>query len=118
MTEIVAYRLEQRQTLLDLSLRTWTPVFPLVGQDVPAFAYHSFYPGGWRQRQSPNLTEILDDEPDGVDVAVVDDRSAGWVCTHLHPEDRMGEIYITVIDPDYQRRGIDRALMSHSMEWA
>ena len=55
---------------------------------------------------------------DGVDVAVVDGRPVGWVCTRLHPEDRMGEVYIVVVDPDYQRRGIGRALMNHSMERA
>ena len=52
MVEIVAYRPEQRQALLDLSLRAWAPVFPLMEQDVPAFVYHSFYPEGWRQRQA------------------------------------------------------------------
>lgn len=46
MVEIVAYRPEQRQVLLDLSLRAWAPVFPLMEQDVPAFVYRSFYPEG------------------------------------------------------------------------
>ena len=109
MVEIVAYRPQQRQALLDLSLRAWAPVFPLMEQDVPAFVYRSFYPEGWRQRQAADLTEVLDGEPDGVDVAVLD---------RLHPEDRMGEVYIVVVDPDYQRRGIGRALMNHSMERA
>ena len=118
MVEIVAYRPEQRQALLDLSLRAWAPVFPLMEQDVPAFVYHSFYPEGWRQRQVADLAEVLDGEPDGVDVAVLEGRPVGWVCTRLHPEDRMGEVYIVVVDPDYQRRGIGRALMNHSMERA
>jgi len=64
MVEIVAYRPEQRQALLDLSLRAWAPVFPLMEQDVPAFVYRSFYPEGWRQRQSSDLAEVLDGEPD------------------------------------------------------
>ena len=68
MVQIVAYRPEQRQALLDLSLRAWAPVFPLMEQDVPAFVYHSFYPEGWRQRQVADLAEVLDGEPDGVDV--------------------------------------------------
>ena len=118
MVEIIAYRPQQRQALLDLSLRAWAPVFPLMEQDVPAFVYRSFYPEGWRRRQAADLAEVLDGEPDSVDVAVLDDRPVGWVCTRLHPEDRMGEVYIVVVDPDYQRRGIGRALMNHSMERA
>ena len=59
MVEIVAYRPEQRQALLDLSLRAWAPVFPLMEQDVPAFVYRSFYPEGWRQRQAADLAEVL-----------------------------------------------------------
>ena len=106
MVEIVAYRPEQRRALLDLSLRAWAPVFPLMEPDVPAFVYRSFYPEGWRQRQAADLAEVLDGRP------------VGWVCTRLHPEDRMGEVYIVVVDPDYQRRGIGRALMNHSMERA
>ena len=77
MVEIVAYRPEQRQALLDLSLRAWAPVFPLMEQDVPAFVYRSFYPEGWRQRQFSDLAEVLDVEPDGVDVAVLDGRPVG-----------------------------------------
>jgi ribosomal protein S18 acetylase RimI-like enzyme len=33
----------------------------------------------------------------------------------MHPEDRMGEIYILAVDPDHQRRGIAVALMDHAM---
>ena len=58
MVEIVAYRPEQRQALLDLSLRAWAPVFPLMEQDVPAFVYRSFYPEGWQQRQTSDLAEV------------------------------------------------------------
>ena len=90
MVEIVAYRPEQRQVLLDLSLRAWAPVFPLMEQDVPAFVYRSFYPEGWRQRQSSDLAEVLDGEPDGVDVAVVDGRPVGWVCTVCIPRTGWG----------------------------
>ncbi len=64
MVEIAAYRPQQRQALLDLSLRAWAPVFPLMEQDVPAFVYRSFYPEGWRQRQTADLAEVLDGEPD------------------------------------------------------
>ena len=39
---------------------------------------------------------------------------AGWACTHIHPEDSMGEVHVLAVDPGFQRRGIGRALMEHS----
>jgi ribosomal protein S18 acetylase RimI-like enzyme len=33
----------------------------------------------------------------------------------LHTEDRMGEIYMLAVDPDFRRRGLATALMDHSL---
>lgn len=57
---------------------------------------------------------ILDTEPHNVDLALEDDHPVGWVCTRLHPEDDMGEIYVIVVDPDYQRQGIGKTLMEQA----
>lgn len=114
MTEIVPYRPEHRDVLLALSLRAWAPVFPLVRSSVPSFVYDSFYPHGWEQRQTTDLAEVLVGEPENVDVAVEDGNPLGWICTRLHPDDGMGEIYVLAVDPDHQRRGIGRALTEHA----
>lgn len=111
---IAAYDPGDRSALLDLSLRAWRPVFPLMRPSVPGFVYDSFYPEGWEQRQAADLAEVLDGEPENVDVASEGGRPVGWVCTRLHPGDDMGEIYVIVVDPDHQRRGIGRALMEHA----
>lgn len=115
---IVEYRREYRSDLLDLALRAWEPVFSALADEVPAFVYGAFYPDGWRQRQRNDLAELLDTEPAHVDVAFDGDSLLGWVCTRLHPEDRMGEIYVLAVDPAYQRRGAGRALTKHSCERA
>ncbi|GAA3927788.1 GNAT family N-acetyltransferase [Microbacterium soli] len=114
MTRIVAYTPDFHAALLALSLRAWEPVFPRLAAEVPEFVYDTFYPQGWRQRQYNDLAEVLDSEPDNVHVALDGDRPVGWVCTRLHPEDRMGEIYVLVVDPVHQRRGIGKALMEHA----
>ena len=44
-------------------------------------------------------------------------RTVGFVALKLHPDDRMGEIYMIAVDPDFQRRGIATSLTSHSDEW-
>lgn len=116
MARIAPYVPAHREALLDLSLRAWAPVFPLMAQDVPAFVYSSFYPDGWRARQYSDLAELLDTEPENVDVALVGDRPVGWVCTRLHPEDRMAEIYVLAVDPDHQRSGVGTALMDRAFD--
>lgn len=118
MPTIRPYRAEDRAAVLELSLRAWGPVFALTRAAMPGFIYENFYPRGWEQRQVADLSEALDDEPENVDVAVVGDQLAGWVCTRIHPEDSMGEIYILAVSPEHQRRGVGAALMQHSAERA
>lgn len=114
MAQIIAYQPKYRTALLDLSIRAWEPVFPRTREDVPRFVYEAFYSRGWRERQYEDLAAVLDEEPCNVDVAVHDDRPAGWVCTRLYPEDRMGEIYVLAVDPQCQRQGVGSELMEHS----
>ncbi|GAA1824580.1 GNAT family N-acetyltransferase [Nesterenkonia flava] len=111
---IVAYDAAYQDALLDLSIRAWAPVFQSMKRDVPGFVYEAFYPDGWEARQRADLAAVLRDEPANIDVALVDDEVAGWVCTRLHPDDRMAEIYVLAVDPDHQRRGIGALLMEQS----
>jgi len=104
-----------RQAVLDLSLRAWAPVFALTRAVVPRFVYDSFYPDGWEARQLADLSVVLEEEPQNVDVAVLAEDVVGWVCTRLHPEDRMGEVYVLAVDPAHQRQGIGTGLMNHSL---
>lgn len=112
---IEPYAEHHRQTILDLSVRAWAPVFPLTQAAVPRFVYESFYPHGWKTRQLADLAALLDHEPENADVALEGSTVVGWVCTRRHPEDRMGELYVLAVDPDHQRRGIGSALMHHSL---
>ncbi|PPB50369.1 GNAT family N-acetyltransferase [Arthrobacter pityocampae] len=116
--QIVPFTEEHREPLLALSLRAWEPVFPLLEPAVPAFVYETFYPEGWRKRQFDDLSATLDTEPQNVDVALIDGLPVGWVCTRLHPEDTMGEVYVLAVDPPHQGKGVGAALMQHSLERA
>jgi len=113
--QIVNFRPEHRETVLALSLRAWEPVFPLLRPAVSQFVFDSFYPSGWSKRQRDDLAKVLEEEPENADVALIDDVPVGWVCTRLHPEDSMGEIYVLAVDPDHQRQGVGRALMQYSL---
>lgn len=114
MLRIRAFLPDDREDLISLALRAWEPVFPLTEQAVSPSVYRAFYPDGWRARQRADISAVLDEEPENIDVAFSDSQVAGWVCTRLHPEDRMGEVYVLAVDPDSQRRGIGRALLDHS----
>lgn len=116
MTEVRPYQSEDKATLLALSLRSWEPVFSALESEVSPFVYECFYPRGWRIRQEADLAEVLDEEAGRIDVAVIDSQVVGWVCTRLHPEDDMGEVYVLAVDPDHQRQGIATALMDRSFE--
>lgn len=113
---IAPYAGEHRQAVLDLSLRAWEPVFPLLRDAVPGFVHDAFYPDGWRARQLADLAAVLDDEPGNVDVALVDGVVAGWICTRLHPGDDMGEVYVLAVDPAHQRHGVAAALTARACD--
>lgn len=113
---IVPFTPDLRESILDLSLRAWDPVFPLVEETVSPFVYDAFYPDGWSRRQRADLAAVLDDEPEHVDVALLDGLPAGWVCTRMHPEDSMGEVHVLAVDPAFQRQGVGRALLQHAQE--
>lgn len=116
MVRIVDYTPEYREEVLALSLRAWEPVFPLVRDAVPGFVYEAFYPLGWEERQYRDMAAVLDGEPENVAIALERNQLAGWVCTRLHPEDSMSEVYVLAVDPVHQRKGIGRALMDHSFD--
>lgn len=114
MLRIVPFKTNHQAGALDVALRAWGPVFSLLEDAVPTFVYRSFYPEGWRKRQYDDLATVLAQEPENIDVALNGSTLVGWVCTRLHPEDTMGEIYVLAVDPDWQRQGVGRLLMHHS----
>ena len=63
------------------------------------------------------VESVCRDEDVHVWVASEASRTAGIVALKLHPEYRMGEVYMIAVDPDFQRRGIATALTAHSDEW-
>lgn len=112
--QIAPYRPAHRDAVLELSLRAWDPVFAEMRQNVPEFVYDAFYPRGWRERQRADLAAVLDEEATGCAVALEQDAVVGWVCTRLHPEDSMAEVYVLAVDPAWQRRGVGTALLDHA----
>lgn len=79
--------------------------------------YRAFYGNDWRAAQRRAVETACSDGNMHVWVASEWCRTAGFVALKLHPEDRMGEIYMIAVDPDFQRHGIFAGLMRHAVKW-
>jgi len=97
-------------------MRAWEPVFLRLKPSVQDFVYRAFYPNGWRERQSADIQLLLESEGANIHVAYDGAALVGFVGVRLHPEDRMGEIHILAVDPEFQRQGVGKALMGLAMD--
>ena len=110
--EIEPYSADMKPALLTLSMRAWAPVFRDMKADVQSYVYNAFYPDGWHARQKADVEAYLDIDDVQTWVAMRADKVLGYVGLRLHPEDRMGEIFILAVDPDHQRQGVGAALVA------
>ena len=118
MSSLSGYQTNHREALLDLALRAWSRVFPELKQSVPTFVYECFWPQGWETRQHTDLARLLDEESENIDVAIIGKKPVGWMCTRIHHEDKMLEIFVLVVDPNHQRQGIGKSLLDQAKERA
>jgi len=103
--------------IVRLSLRAWKPVFESLQEAMEPAVYRAFYRDDWRVAQRGAVESVCTDEDVHVWVASEESRTVGFVALKLHAEDRMGEIYMIAVDPDFQRRGIAASLTSHAVAW-
>ncbi|EHI73591.1 GNAT family N-acetyltransferase [Streptococcus tangpeifui] len=108
---IKPYQHRYKDAILSLSIESWATVFYQMRSAVPAFVYDNFYPQGWESRQTADLSQVLDEASSQTLLAFSDDELAGWLAYRIHPEDRMGEIYVVAVSPKHQGRGIATRLL-------
>lgn len=102
--------------IIDLSLRAWEPVFESIERAMDPDVFREQHPD-WRQGQREVVESTCTAEDAHVWIAAEEGRTVGFVALKLHEKDRMGEIYMIAVDPDFQRRGIATALTEHSLAW-
>ncbi|WP_211257535.1 GNAT family N-acetyltransferase [Muricoccus aerilatus] len=100
--------------IIEISIRAWAPVFEELEPAVPNYVFKAFYPDGWAARQVSDIRKFLRDEGEKTFVAKAAGAIVGWVGLRLHPQDRMGEIYILAVDPGCQRKGVAACLMERA----
>lgn len=111
-TKIRPFEPGDLDAILALTKRAWDPVFPKLETDVDAFVMDAFYPDGWWVRQKADVTAMTTDGLTEISVSLEDEEITGFVGVRIHPEDKMGEIYIIAVDPNHQRKGIASTLMT------
>ncbi len=114
---IEPYEDSKLDAIVRLSLRAWEPVFESLKTAMLPDVYRAFYADDWRAAQRRAVESVCADENVPVWVALEETRTVGFVALKLHPEDRMGEVYMIAVDPDFQRRGFATRLTRHSDEW-
>ncbi|HYF63692.1 MAG TPA: GNAT family N-acetyltransferase [Herpetosiphonaceae bacterium] len=114
---IEPYAAEYHDAVIDLSLRAWAPVFASMEAMLHPLVFANFYPVSWRESQSQAVSAVCAAEDTHVWVALADATPAGFVAVKLHPADRIGEVYMIAVDPDFQRTGVASALMSFAVDW-
>ena len=117
MTDIVPYAPQHLEAVLEVTRAAWSPVFPLMQEDIPRYVFEAFYPEGWLKRQLADVEAICLDEETDIWVALTEGAVSGFLGLRAHTEDSMGEIYIIAVDPAYQRRGVGAALMAFAFAW-
>lgn len=114
---IEPYQSQHLDTVIQLSLKAWAPVFDSLQNVMNPAVYRAFYANGWRASQAKAVAEACTSAEAKVWVAVEAESTVGFVAAKLHEEDSMGEIYMVAVDPDWQGRGIGSALIDHALDW-
>jgi ribosomal protein S18 acetylase RimI-like enzyme len=113
--DIIPFERAHLDSVVELAIRAWTPVFPGMANEIPPYVYRSFYPDGWEARQRTDVEAICIDGETRVWVATIADQVAGFVGLRVHAQDNMGEVHIIAVDPACQRRGVGRALLDFAL---
>lgn len=117
MTDILPYAPRHLAAVLEITRAAWSPVFPLMQEDIPRYVFEAFYPDGWLKRQLADVEAICLDEETDMWVAITEGTLSGFLGLRTHTEDSMGEIHIIAVDPTHQRRGVGAALMTFAFAW-
>ena len=116
--EIRPYEESDLETIVELSLRAWEPVFTSLRQVLGDAIFTRLHQPDWRAAQAESVRSSCAPSAErDVFVAVADGRPVGFAAVLLNAfHEGMGVVDIVAVDPLYQRRGIATQLMDRSVE--
>lgn len=114
--EIRAYRRDDEEAVVALSLRAWQPVFASMEEALGQEIFLTQYPD-WRLSQRQAVEGALRNEAMRVWAAEAEGCVVGFVAAALHSDRGVGEIWMLAVDPQQQNRGVGTALTAKADEW-
>ena len=102
--------------LVRLSLLAWVPVFSSFEQILGPNIYRLIWPD-WKTGQKEAVETVCrDGEKTIVWVAELDGIVVGFLAYELHIKDKVGEVQLLAVHPDYQNRGIGTQLNNFALK--
>ena len=104
------------ETVVDLSLRAWAPVFASLERVLGSEIFRRLHPD-WREDQRRAVEDVCASKKARVWVAEVGASAVGFVAIEIFdPKRNMGEISMLAVDPDHQGGGIGTALTEFALD--
>jgi len=104
------------EDLVRLSLLAWEPVFKSFEQILGHMIYTLIWPD-WKAGQRDAVETVCRDrEKTSVLVAELDGRVVGFLAYELNAKDRVGDVVLLAVDPDYQNLGVGTELNRLALE--
>lgn len=114
--EIREFRADDLAAVVDLSLRTWEPVYASLRQVLGDQIFLHLH-ADWKADQAEAVASSCTNPERDAFVALIDERPVGFVTIALDGfRERMGVIDIIGVDPDYHRRGVATRLTSFALD--
>lgn len=108
------YQTRDYDRVVDICVRAFTPIHAGFAETLGAMFPLEF--PDWKGGYADTLAKLLEPDPNTlVHVAELDGVVVGFISTIAH-ERKVGEIGLNAVDPDYQRKGVARALMEFGLK--
>lgn len=110
------FRDDDLDAIVQLSLLAWEPVFHSLEQVLGHNIFALLWPD-WRDGQAKGVASACKDREKYITlVAEVDGVVAGFLAYTLKREEKIGEVDLLAVHPDYQNRGVGTVLNNAALE--
>lgn len=114
--QIREYYEEDLEVIVHLSLMAWEPVFTAWKKILGPKLYPiAIYPD-WRKSQKGVVEKFCADEKSNTWVAVAGGDVVGFVVYALNDENKIGEVHLIAVHPEYQNDGIGTELNRYALQ--